>query len=97
MELKKLEYDLTICKITSFDEINLSKKFFFIGKTDEEIFLVCLEEDAPENTTERDDGWKAFRIQGMLDFSLVGILSELSSILAKNKIASCIIQSVDNR
>ena len=40
----------------------------------------------PEKTVERDDGWKGFRIQGVLDFSLIGILSKLSGILANNKI-----------
>ena len=35
---------------------------------------------------EREDGWRAFRIQGMLDFSLIGILSDISRILAENKI-----------
>ena len=38
------------------------------------------------NIVERDDGWKAFRIQGVLDFSLIGILSRISAILAENKI-----------
>ena len=37
-------------------------------------------------TTDRDDGWRGFRIQGQLDFSLIGILSELSAILARNRI-----------
>ena len=34
-------------------------------------------------TLEREDGWKGFRIQGVLDFSLIGILSKISSILAE--------------
>ena len=38
------------------------------------------------NTIERDDGWKGFRIQGILDFSLIGVLSRLSGILADHKI-----------
>ena len=38
------------------------------------------------NVTDRDDGWKAFRIQGILDFSLIGILAEISKILAENRI-----------
>ena len=62
------------------------KDFYFIGKTDEEISLVCRTEEVPKNTIERDDGWRGFRIQGVLDFSLIGILSELSGILANNKI-----------
>ena len=59
---------------------------FFTAKTDEENFLVCLTKDVPPNATERDDGWRTFRIQGTLDFSLIGILSEISGILADNKI-----------
>lgn len=66
--------------------IDLNKEFYFIEKTDEEYSLVCLTKDTPINTTERDDGWKGFRIQGVLDFSLIGILSKLSNILADNKI-----------
>ncbi|MBO6115435.1 MAG: ACT domain-containing protein, partial [Lachnospiraceae bacterium] len=31
-------------------------------------------------------GWRGFRIQGVLDFSLIGILSGISTILADNKI-----------
>ena len=86
MELKRLFYDLTVCKVSDTSEINLSKDFYFIGKTDEEISLVCRTEDTPLVTTERDDGWKGFRIQGVLDFSLIGILAKLSGILAENKI-----------
>ena len=40
--------------------------------------------DVPGNTTERDDGWRAFRIVGILDFSLIGILSKISAVLADN-------------
>lgn len=86
MELKKLPRDLTVCKIADTSEIDLNKEFFFIGKTDEEISLVCRTEDTPARTVSREDGWKGFRIQGVLDFSLVGILSGLSGILAENNI-----------
>ncbi|AKA70450.1 amino acid-binding ACT domain protein [Clostridium scatologenes] len=40
----------------------------------------------PENTVECDNGWKGFRIQGILDFSLIGILSKIATLLAENKI-----------
>lgn len=86
MELKRLPYDLTVCKIDSVEDIDLSKEFFFVGKTDEELSLVCRSEDTPEKTIECDNGWKGFRIEGVLDFSLIGILSKLSGILAEHKI-----------
>lgn len=86
MKLKKLPYNLTVCKTQSISDIDLSSDFFFIGMTDEELSLVCRTEDVPEKTVERDDGWRGFRIEGVLDFSLVGILSKLSTILAENGI-----------
>ena len=86
MELKKLPYDLTVCKVASLADVDLDSEFFFLGKTDEELSLVCRTEDVPTATTERDDGWKGFRIEGVLEFSMVGILSKLSGILAENEI-----------
>ena len=86
MELKKLEHRLSVCKVTDLSDIDLAADFYFIGKTDEELSLVCRTEDAPEKTIQREDGWRGFRIQGVLDFSLIGILSKISGILAENKI-----------
>ncbi|MBQ6400377.1 MAG: ACT domain-containing protein [Clostridia bacterium] len=86
MKLKKLPDSLTVCKAASLADINLAADFFFIGRTREEISLVCRTEDVPEKTTDRDDGWRGFRVEGVLDFSLIGILSGLSAVLAENGI-----------
>ena len=86
MELKKIEHSLTVCKVRNISDIDMMSEFYFIGRTEEEISLVCKTEDTPAETAERDDGWKGFRIQGTLDFSLIGILSKLSGILADHKI-----------
>ena len=64
----------------------MDSDFCFIGKTDEELSLICKTDDTPQNTVERDAGWRSFRIQGVLDFSMIGILSKLSNILAEHKI-----------
>ena len=86
MELQRIDYKFTVCKVTEVSDINLDTDFYFISKTDEELSLVCKTEDTPKNTLERDDGWRGFRIRGVLDFSLIGILSKLSGILAEHKI-----------
>jgi hypothetical protein len=93
MELKTFEYDLSICKVESISGIDTESGFYFIGQTDEELSLVCRTEEVPEVTIERDDGWKAFRIQGVLDFSLIGILSEISTVLAENGIGIFVIST----
>ena len=86
MEIKRIGHDFSVCKVEDYSLVDFSREFVFAGKTDEENSLVCPTCDVPANATERDDGWKAFRIQGVLDFSLIGILSAISGILADNKI-----------
>ena len=86
MKLKKLSYDLTVCKAADIGSLDLESEFFFIGKTDEELSCVCRTEDAPADPIERVDGWRGFRIEGVLDFSLTGILSKIATILAENDI-----------
>ena len=56
MKLKTLDQELSVCKVVSISDIDLNGKFFFVGKTDEEISLVCLTSDVPDNTTDRVDG-----------------------------------------
>ena len=48
--------------------------------------MVCMTADVPYDVIKRDDGWRAFRIQGELEFSLIGILSGITGILAENNI-----------
>lgn len=84
MEIKKINYDFSVCKIEDYSSVNFESDYCFAGKTDEENSLVCITENVPANVIEREDGWKAFRIQGVLDFSLIGILSKLSTLLAVN-------------
>lgn len=76
-----------MCKVADYSLVNLNAEYCFIGKTDEEKSLVCITGDVPANVTQRDDGWKGFRIQGILDFSLIGILSKIAEILAQNCIS----------
>ncbi len=86
MDIKKIEANFSVCKIKDVSKVDFSDTYCFVGKTDEELSLVCQTECVPEETIEREDGWKAFRIQGVLDFSLIGILAKISTLLADNKI-----------
>lgn len=82
--LETLQPRFSVCKVKDYSGVDLTKPFCFTGTTDEENSLVCPESHVPENTTERDDGWKGFRIIGQLDFSLIGILARISKILAES-------------
>ena len=86
MDIKVIDKEFAVCKITDVTEVNFNDEFCFVGKTDEELSLVCSSEFVPKNTIVCDSGWRAFRIEGILDFSLTGILARAADILANAKI-----------
>ncbi len=93
MCLEFLPYDFTVCKTEQ--PVAAAGPFWFCAKTDSENSLVCVREFVPDRTLAREDGWKAFRICGKLDFSLVGILAKLTGILAQNGIAVFAVSTYD--
>ena len=86
MKIQALPYEFTVCKVADYTEVDLTAAYCFIGKTDEENSLVCHTDKAPAHTLAREDGWRGFRIQGVLDFSLVGILAKIAGLLAQHQI-----------
>ena len=95
MQLKFLRSDFSVCKLRDLSRLNLSSGFYFLAKTNDELSLVCFTEDVPDNALTADHDWKAFRIEGQLDFSLVGILSRIAAILAVNNISIFAVSTYD--
>ena len=83
MKLKVLGTVFSVCRTADLSRVDLSREFVFIGKTDEELSVVCPQDAVPEDALAREDGWRAFRVEGVLDFSLTGILARLSGTLAE--------------
>ena len=86
MKLIILDDVFTVCKVEDISNVDLSGDLVFVGKTSDEISVVCPVKDIPSATVAREDGWRGFRIEGTLDFSLIGILSKITTILANNNI-----------
>ena len=86
MELLVLTEEFSVCKLKDYSQVDIGQPFVFIGSTDEEKSLVCPTRLVPADMLERADGWRAFRIAGVLDFSMVGVLAGISDILARNDI-----------
>lgn len=95
MRIDVLPLEFTVCKLADFSEVDPDRPFTFTGRTDDERSLVCPAEDAPANALERVDGWIALRVSGQLDFSLVGVISEISSALADAGIPVFVISTFD--
>ena len=92
MRLEKLRYDLSVCQVKDLTDVN---DFLFLAKTDKELSVVCETAKVPENTINREDGWTAFRVEGSLEFSLVGILADLSHCLADAGISIFAVSTYD--
>ena len=86
MTLEVLKQRFAVCKVTDLSQVKFNDEFLFIGKTDEEISVVCEETSTPKNAEVCENGWCGFRIEGILDFSLTGILSKISAVLVEEEI-----------
>ncbi|MGO1336976.1 MAG: ACT domain-containing protein [Leuconostoc fallax] len=87
MELVVLAEPLSVFQIHDVKDIDLSVRPLYLGLTQDELSVVAPTTAVPEQTVNREDGWRAFKISGVLDFSLVGILAKISSLLADESIS----------
>ncbi len=82
MKIKPIDGEFSVCKLSSLENVAITEPFTFLSVTDCEISLVCPAVTVPSNATHIENGWRMLRIEGELDFSLVGILADISRILA---------------
>lgn len=87
MELLLLKEPLTVFQVDNLQEVNLSINPLNISITTDEISVVAPTSQVPAETVNREDGWQMFKIEGVLDFSLIGILAKISGVLAKENIS----------
>ena len=86
LELEPLPAALSVCRVADYSGVRPDEPLCFTGSTDQEKSLVCPTALVPDNTTAREDGWRAFRVCGVLDFALTGILAGIAGILASHQI-----------
>ena len=91
--IEPLNDTFSVCKVPDYSLVDLEHPFCFTGSTDEEKSLVCPLSLVPQNVTDREDGWRGFRIKGTLDFSLIGILSGILEKLAKYEISVFVVST----
>ncbi|NLO37726.1 MAG: ACT domain-containing protein [Clostridiaceae bacterium] len=87
MDLAVIGKSFSICQVASLEQVDWSRDFCFIAQTDQERSVVCETAHVPALAITRDDNWRAIRVQGVLDFSLVGVLATLAGLLAEAHIA----------
>jgi uncharacterized protein len=68
--------------------------FYSISKTEDELSIVC-NSSILLNSEETEAGWSCIKVLGPLDFSLTGILADISSVLAKAEISIFAVSTFD--
>ena len=86
IKIEAVSIPFSVCKVPDYKAISMAEPFVFSGSTDQEKSLVCPTASVPDSVIAREDGWRAFRIIGELDFSLIGILADISRLLADKRI-----------
>lgn len=97
MNIKVLKDRYAICRLESEDMVPLwvdTKNFISITRTEDELSIVCIDKNIP-NEIKSEKGWRVLKVEGPLDFSLIGILSKISCILAKEKISIFVVSTFD--
>jgi hypothetical protein len=86
-----------VCRLRADENIPswaLSGSFCSLTRTPDELSIVSRQELVPEEV-EAVGGWKSLKVEGKLDFNLVGILSSLTSSLAEAGISVFAISTYD--
>ena len=68
--------------------------FYSLTRTEAELTIVCPEAHLAPGTTS-ETGWRCFKVQGLLDFSEIGIIFSLSQPLAENGVSVFVISTFD--
>ena len=97
LTLTLLEQTFTLHRLEPDAEIPapaLHSSFFAITRTDGETSLVL--PDSVEIESEKSDtGWACFKVEGPLEFSLVGILAGIASVLAEAQVSIFALSTFD--
>ncbi|MER0279292.1 ACT domain-containing protein [Clostridioides difficile] len=97
MKLKLFAEEYAVCRLNNDSKIPEwidTKNFYSITKTEDELSVVCSNNNIPSDVKSEKE-WRILKILGPLDFSLIGILSKLSGLLAENKISIFAISTYD--
>jgi len=96
-KLRILPGRMAVCRLSPTapipDWAGTSSLLAFV-RTKDELCVVCAEGDVPANIT-AEPGWRTLQVQGPLDFSQVGVLASLATVLAEANISLFALSTFD--
>lgn len=71
----------------------LKEKFVWIGRTEDELSIVCRDHDLA--SPEKEGQWICLQVDDQMSFDIVGIIAAISGLLARNGIPIFCISTFD--
>ena len=97
LKLSVLEGLYTIHRFPSDHDIPeqvYESEFYSISKSEDELSIVC-NSSILLNSVKNESGWSCIKVSGALDFSLTGILADISAVLAGAEISIFAVSTFD--
>jgi uncharacterized protein len=88
---------LAICRLDAGGEIPAwatGDSFFSVTRTADELSIVCPEENVPEGISQ-EQGWRALKLEGPFELSMVGILASVAAPLAGAGVSIFVVSTFD--
>lgn len=88
---------LAICRLDAGVEIPAwvtGASFFSVTRTEDELSVVCPEAEVPHGTL-HEKGWRALKLEGPFELSMVGILSSVAAPLAEAGASVFVVSTFD--
>lgn len=85
LPLVLLPESLAVCRLpadSEFPEWASANHLMAFVRTQDELSVVCAEKLVPPEV-KAERGWRAFQVQGPLDFSMIGVLASITEPLAR--------------
>ena len=95
LKIKLLDGTYAVCQMENVEKVPSwveEKGFFSVTKTEDEISVVMFQDKISKDIKAEKD-WRILKVEGTLDFSLIGILAKISSVLAENQISIFVIST----
>lgn len=86
-----------VCRMSPgapFPDWTADSAFLSMTRTADELSVVCLQSSIPEGVRCEKD-WRILKVEGPLDFSLIGIIARISSLLAEAGISLFAVSTFD--
>ncbi|MCL1795724.1 MAG: ACT domain-containing protein [Clostridia bacterium] len=94
IKLHVLDSAFAVCKLASLVDADLNAPCF-LSITEDEVSLVCEESRVPAGALRVERRFRCLKIEGPLDFGMVGIIAGISTILTEHGVSIFVVSTYD--